>query len=101
MNVWMDGLIEISKSYTIARGDVWRRRRGHAVDAANALPEGDRVVEVEVGERREAEAGPERDARRTLVRAVWRASGGWQRQVLTAMLACAAERRDGAPLCLF
>jgi hypothetical protein len=48
-------------------------------------------------EKREAGAGPVTDARLALVRAGWRASGGWQRQALTAMLACAAGRTDAAP----
>jgi hypothetical protein len=41
------------------------------------------------------------DARRELVRAGGRASGGGQRQDLTAMLACATERRDAAHRRLF
>ncbi len=60
--------------------------------------DGEMLVVVEVGERG---AGLERDARRVLVRAGWRASEGWRRQALTAMLACAAERRDGAHCSLF
>jgi hypothetical protein len=56
-------------------------------------------VRGEADERRVLEGGmfgPER----MLVRADWRASGGWRREELTAMLACAAGRRDAAPLCL-
>ena len=54
----------------------------------------------EAGERREAGTGLERDTRRVMVWAGWRVSGGWRREALTAMLACAAGRTDAAHLSL-
>ena len=78
-----------------------RLLRGHATNAARAISEGEGLVGGGPGERRAKEAGPVTDARRELVRAGWRAPGGWRRQVLTVMIACAAERRDAAHRRLF
>jgi hypothetical protein len=46
---------------------------------------------------------PEHDPQRLLMRTVtgWRDWGEWQREALTAMLACAAGRTYAAPLCPF
>jgi hypothetical protein len=45
----------------------------------------------DLGRRREAEAVPEGDTRRVMVRAGWRGSGGWRRKVLTTMFSPAPQ----------